>query len=256
MYEKRLKKQNLTQQQRKMGLTKTLITESNATPNVEQPVKLFKISCASIGKIMKPKGLGITGETYLREWYLSKKYHRKKDFFSKYVEKGLSVEYLGIQMLSKHEGVELSKNDEWFENDFMNGFPDVIHDKITDIKSSWSIFTFPFYDKELPNDDYEWQLQGYMDLTGKNVAQIAYCLIDTPQPLIDMELKKLYYQSGGRTEDWQPEQWAELAENYKFNDIPFSDRIRIFEVNRNDEKIERIKERVQICRDYIAANFK
>src|SRR6187399_2999927 len=89
-------------------------------------VKEFKIGCASICKIIQPKCLGKTGENYLKEWYLSKKYNRKKEWFSLYVEKGLRVEVFGIKMLSDKLGVELEKNDEWFENDFLTGIPDIV----------------------------------------------------------------------------------------------------------------------------------
>lgn len=218
-------------------------------------VKQFKIGCASISKIMGVKGLGKTGEGYLKEWYLTRKYNRKKDFFALAVEKGLRVEPIGIKMLGEKLNLELDKNDEWFENDFLTGIPDIVLTNTGyDTKCSWSIFTFPFFDKELINEDYQWQGQGYMALTGYKNWYFAYLLIDTPRPLIDQELKKLYYQSGGKSEDWNPETYEELAENYKFNDIPVNDRIRIFEVKRDEEKIKKIYERVQIAREYINLN--
>lgn len=215
-------------------------------------MKEFKIRASACGEIMGVKGLGKTGENYLKKWYLENKYKRKKEFWANQVEKGLRVEPIGIEMLSRKMGIELAKNDEWFDNEFLQGTPDlVLEDKIIDIKSSWDIFSFPWFDTELPNKDYYWQLQCYMALTGIKKAAIAYCLIDTPDPLIALELKKLYYQSGGVAEDWTPETNAELAENYRFNDIPEQDRIRIFEVERNDKDIELIYERVKISREYI-----
>lgn len=216
----------------------------------------FKIACHAIGEIMGQKGLGKTGETYVKEWYISKQFKRKKDFYSKYVEKGLQVEETGIEMFSVwlNEGVKLEKNIEWFKNDFMLGCPDVIYnEKVSDIKSSWSLFTFPYFDKELTNKDYWWQLQGYMALTGLKKASLVYCLIDTPTPIVQQELKKLYFQSGGRAEDWTPETYAELGENYKFSDIPDEDRIRVFEIERDDAAIKSIEERVKVCREYLAS---
>lgn len=215
-------------------------------------MKEFKARASACGEIMGIKGLGKTGENYLKKWYLENKYKRKKEFWANQVEKGLRVEPIGIEMLSRKMGIELSKNDEWFDNEFLQGTPDlVLEDKIIDIKSSWDIFSFPWFETELPNKDYYWQLQCYMALTGIKKAAIAYCLIDTPDPLIALELKKLYYQSGGVAEDWTPETNAELAENYRFNDIPEQDRIRIFEVERNNKDIELIYERVKISREYI-----
>ena len=212
----------------------------------------FKISAYACCEIMGVKGLGKTGEIYLKEWYLKKKYGRKKDFYVKYIEKGLAVEHKGIEMLSDIQGIELSKNEQWFDNDFMKGTPDVIHNGVVfDIKSSWNIFSFPFFDKELPNKDYYWQLQVYMALTGLKQASIVYCLIDTPKPIVQQELKKLYFQSGGTAELWTPDTYRDLEENYTFNDIPESDRIKEFSVTRNDADIALIEQRVNVCREYL-----
>jgi len=196
--------------------------------------------------------------TYLTEWYISKKFNRKKEWFNKFVEKGLAVEDEGIEMLSVHlnEGVELKKNGKYFETEYIHGFPDVLHeDWVFDTKNSWDIFSFPFYDKELPDDKYEWQMQGYMHICNKPKAAVVYSLIDTPKPLIDLELKKLYFQSWGKAEDWNPDTYENLRINYQFKDIPLEDRIKVYEVKKSQEKIDLIIERVKMCRDYIAKNF-
>jgi len=219
-----------------------------------EELPIFKASCYSIGDLMGIKGLGKTGQTCVKTWYLSKLYDRKPDFFSKYVEKGLATEQAGIELYSaiQNEGVLLQKNTQWFEDDWLRGTPDLITaDMVIDIKCSWNLFTFPYFDKELPNSDYYWQLQGYMALTGLKKAAIAYCLIDTPKPLIQQELKKLFYQSGGRPEDWTPETYADLEVNYRFDDIPERDRIRVFPVERNEADIARIRTRVEEARDYL-----
>ena len=219
---------------------------------IEITPEMFKIHPSHSGDIMGVKGLGLTGEKYIKKWYLQKKYKRKPDWYSKFVEKGLLVEPIGIKMLSDHIGEELTKNERWYRDDFMIGQPDIIHNEIVfDIKSSWDLFTFPYFDKEIVNKDYYYQMQCYLSLTGLQKAILVYCLIDTPQPLIQQELKKLYFQSGGNAADWSPEVNTELAENYKFNDIPFADKIKLFEVERDEVVIQKIKDRVVECRNYL-----
>lgn len=189
---------------------------------------------------------------YCEGWFISQKYNRRKEWFNKYIEKGLLVEDLGIEMLSNVQGIELKKNTDFFSNDYIQGQPDVIHNGIVfDIKSSWDIFNFPLFETELPNIDYWWQLQCYMAITGLKQASIVYCLIDTPQPLIDQELKKLYYQSGGTASDWTPETYQELGKNYRFADIPEEIRLKDFPVEFDPTAADKIKERVMMCRDYI-----
>lgn len=191
-------------------------------------------------------------KTYCETWYIQQKYGRKKEWFNNRVEKGLMVEHLGIEMLSNMQGIELEKNEEFFSNDYIQGQPDVIHNGIVfDIKSSWDLFSFPFFEKELPNADYFWQLQSYMIITGLSEASIVYCLINTPKPLIDQELKKLYYQSGGTATDWTPDTYKELEKNYQFNDIVEGERIKDFPVEKDETAADRIKERVLMCREYI-----
>ncbi len=216
----------------------------------------YKTHCSKIGDIMGVKGLGVTGETHIQQWYLNKKYGRKKDWYNKFVDKGLAVEGKGIEMLAEVTGNDLKKNEQFFYNDFFVGTPDVIFDGVIyDIKSAWNIFTFPFYKKEIPNKDYAYQLQGYMDLTGIKKAVLVYVLINTPQPIIQNELKKLYYESGGRAEDWTPEVNIELSENYKFNDIPLLDRIKTYEVAYDEIVVAKMKDRVEECRRYIKENI-
>lgn len=215
---------------------------------------VFKPGCHAIHELMGEKGLGKTGESSVKTWYLQKLYKRKQKFFSKYVEKGLATEKAGIELYSQwlNEGVLLDKNENWFQNDFILGCPDLIHDNIvTDIKCSWDLFTFPYFDEKLPKQEYYWQVQGYMALTNLRQARVAYCLIDTPKPIIQQELKGLYYKSGGRPEDWTPETYAELEVNYRFDDIPFENRIRVFDIARNEADIALIYSRVEKARAYL-----
>lgn len=192
-------------------------------------------------------------KSFCQQWIIEQKFNRRRDWSNKFVEKGLRVEHIAIEMLSVwlNEGIELVKNEEYFQNDFIKGTPDVLHDGIVyDTKCPWDIFKFPFFEDE-PDKDYWWQLQGYMAITSYKKARLAYCLIDTPAPLIQQELRKLYFQTGGVAEDWSPEKYSELADNFKFNDIDDYTRIRIYEIERDDSAIESIYERVKLCRKYI-----
>ncbi len=46
--------------------------------------------------------------------------------------------------------------------------------------------TFPWFETEIPNKDYYFQLQGYLWLTNKTEAVLAYCLIDTPLEIVEV----------------------------------------------------------------------
>ncbi len=226
-------------------------------------MKNFKIRCSAIGQIMadprtkkdKEAGnLSATAKTYLRNWYIEDQFSRKKEFTNKFLEKGIAVEDEAIALYSKISGKEfLKKNEKELANDYCTGTPDVITDIVVDVKSSWDIFTFPLFDEELKNKDYWWQLQGYMWLTDKKEAELAYCLVDTPEALI---IKQINTEKWNAVGTLSPEEETALEEavyqNMTFDDIPEKLRVKTFAVHRDDEAIEQIKQRVEKSREFLA----
>jgi hypothetical protein len=226
--------------QRSLGVGKPL------TPNMEQELSklMFKKTNPEL-----PKG----AKTYCEVWLKKHLFKRNPEFKALVIDKGLMCEMDGINLISETFGYsDFQKNDEYFENEFMHGTPDIIHNGIVhDTKLSWDLFSFPMFESELPNNDYWWQLQGYMILTGLEKASLDYVLIDTPMPLILLDLKKLYYQSGGTAEDWTQENYEALYPNYQFNDIPVEKRIKSFTFDLDKTVESKINERVILCRNYI-----
>ena len=228
------------------------------------------IRCSSIGKIMtEPKtkadkeagNLSKTAQSHLIEVYAKEKYGRERDFSNKYTEKGIAVEEDSITLLARVLKRMLKKNEERLYNDFISGLPDVYDgetiltaDVITDVKSSWSIHTFlKNLTEEDINSDYYWQLQGYMDLTGAKSAIIAYCLVNTPPHLIETEkyylLKNLNVISEESPE--YKEAVAKLEKEMIFDDISLSERILLQKVNRNQEDIDLMHNKVIKCREFL-----
>ena len=88
-------------------------------------MKEFKIRCSAIGKIMtnprsKTETLSKTTKTYLEEWSKEQIYNRKKEVFSKYIDKGNAVEVESLNFIAKELDISnLVKNEESFENGFL-----------------------------------------------------------------------------------------------------------------------------------------
>ena len=191
-------------------------------------------------------------KSYCKTWLKKKLFNRKEDWKSIVIEKGLQCEPMGIKLVSDITGIPMEKNEDWFSNDYIQGTPDVLTvDCVRDIKASWDLFTFPMFDDELPKKEYWWQLQGYMILLGLDKACLDYVLIDTPMPLVLLDLKKLYYQSGGLAEDWTPEKYEFLYPNYRFDDVPREKRVKTFSFQKEAWAEEQINARVSLCRKYI-----
>jgi hypothetical protein len=218
-------------------------------------MKDLKIRCSAIGKIMtspRSKGevLSATTKTYIKELVLEHKYGIKKEINSRYLDKGNQVEDMAIELAE--QALDLGfvfKNELYFENDHLTGTPDIITDTlIVDVKSSWNGTTFPMFEDELPNKDYYWQLQGYMELTGKHNAIVAYCLVDTPEDIVLDEIRRVAWAKKELEPSEETEQ--DVRSQHEFNHIPKDKRVKAFLVEKDEHAIWQIKERVEQCREY------
>lgn len=214
--------------------------------------------CSSLGKIMTDGG-GITREKYLRQLHREIKYARRKEFSSKYTEKGLQVEEDSITLFSRLKKTYFKKNSERLTNSYLSGEPDLFTgtdirnaQTIIDTKSSWDLFTFP-YPNDKPDKAYYWQMMGYMALTGAQSATLAFCLINTPESLINDEKRKLLYKMNAGTE-MNPDYikaCEELERSMVFDDIPMNDRLIETTIERCDKDISSLYTRVDQCREYL-----
>lgn len=151
---------------------------------------------------------------------------------SKQMQKGIECEQQSIELLNNVE-FRLSKpyvkNTERRSNDWITGECDIYDADtklIRDIKTSWSLATFPLFATNA--DDYEWQMRGYMMLWDCDEASVDYCLIDTPEHLIGYEQRDLHIVS-----HIEPEK-----------------RVKSFVYERDLEKEERIKQRCKQLQGY------
>ena len=175
------------------------------------------------------------------------------------MRKGIEVEDDAIELLAQSLGKPLSKNTERFTNEFITGHPDVLDLteaglKVWDVKSSYDLFTFLGNIPDKLNSQYYWQLQSYMWLTGATESCIAYCLINTPFGIIEQEKKSLLYRMTDAVTNESPGyvlEEAKLELNMIFDDIDQKEKLLLFPVQRNDEDIELIKEKVLKARVFL-----
>ena len=215
----------------------------------------MKIRCSAIGKIMtnpKTKGetLSQTTKTYLQELAVQEVYGIRKEFSSRYTDKGNEVEELSIALCNDVLNLGfIYKNEEHFENDWIAGTPDVNTDEILlDVKSSWDATTCPFFDTELKNKEYFYQLQDYLYLTNKTEALLCYCLIDTPLQIVEDEIRREHWKASLIEESLDLR--AFVQSKHTFGHIPKEKRVKTFKIAKDDVIIENIKTRIEECREY------
>ena len=218
---------------------------------------MLKIRSSCVSKIMpgKRKNWLKGTEDYLRELWVQEKYDRRREISSKYMSKGTIVEDDSITLLSVLEGKFYEKNEDHFENEWITGTPDITDPELRDIKSSWDIFTFHKTLSEGITDDNYWQAQSYMDLTGQDVCYINYCLVNTPKQLVEYEKNKILYDPQTDDSEVYWEKCKEVERMMRYDDIPKEERLETFPVERNEDDINLIHERVELCRKWVKENL-
>ena len=215
----------------------------------------MKIRCSAIGKIMtspKSKGevLSQTTKTYLQELAIEETFNIRKEFSSRYTDKGNEVEDLSIALCNDILDIGfIYKNEEHFSNDWITGTPDVNTNEILlDVKSSYDATTFPFFDTKLVNKSYFYQMQGYMFLTGKEESLLCYCLIDTPLQIVEDEIRREHWKASLIEESLDLRAFVQAK--HTFGHIPKEKRLKVFKIARDEQVIEEIKTRIEQCREY------
>ena len=194
---------------------------------------IFKARASATGKLMvnpraKSETLSETTKSFVQDWVKEHIYGVKNEIKSKYLNKGLMLEDTAIDKAIEWLDLPFTiKNEKFFEDDFFTGTPDLIVEGVVyDIKCSWSCFSFPLFENEIPTKDYFYQLQTYMHLTGCKKAVLTYVLLNTPEELT-----------------YEPQ--------HNYDAVYQKFKIKTFEIDYDAEVIEELKNRIINVRDYI-----
>lgn len=198
----------------------------------------FMFRCSSIGKLMtepktKSEGpLSVGAKTYIRELAAQEIFGVEFEFSSKETQKGIEVEDQSIALLNRVRGLRLAKNTERRNNGHITGECDLYDGKRGrghDLKSSWSLKTFPAFVVDCADRLYEWQMRGYMNLWDAGEWEVNYAMVDTPERLIGYEPMAMHIVSH----------------------IPEHMRLTTWTIKRDKEAEARMVEKVRYARDYL-----
>lgn len=244
-------------------------SEANADTihELQQKSKLKPLTAIQQGKLddlIKKRDAGPqlseSCKKYLVKAYAIEKYNRIPDITTKQMVKGTTAEDAAIELFGFVEDRPHNKNKQRLSNDFISGTPDlfdgetvVTSEEVIDVKCSWDIFTFLNNIANPVNRMYYYQLQGYMALTGAKRGTLAYCLVNTPDEMIADEKRRLFYKMQCVTEE-DPRYIARASgidRNMIFDDIPPQERVLKYSVERDDEIIGKIYDKVAKCREFL-----
>ena len=151
----------------------------------------MKFRASQLGKIMtssrtKGEALGQTAKSYIIEQAKQDFYGYRTQLMNKYVLKGIEQEQDSIDLLNAVRFESYKKYEHRAENEWLTGSCDIItEDLIIDIKSSWSLETFPSTSYELKDlSEYEWQGRAYMWLYDRPRFELCYVMVSTHPELL------------------------------------------------------------------------
>lgn len=183
------------------------------------------------------------------------------------MQKGTLVEPDSLRLLSLVDGVTYNPNRdengkrERVNNEFLSGEVDayvgesiMTATRIPDIKSIWDYPTFLCKIHEDLTKGNDLQVKGYLDITGAREGEIANCLINTPEHIINGLKWKLLNKTDGATEE-NPEfkeKWSILERSMYFDSIPVHQRVFRKSVEPMTKEQQTILyDRVKVCREWL-----
>ncbi len=219
--------------------------------------QFYIFRCHRLGDIMgKPKGDNLvtdTAKSYLYEVYDQEMYGIKEVLTTKEIRKGLECEQDSIDLTNAVHGTFFCKNTERRKNKWIQGEADIVAPNIiVDIKTAWNMKTFK--KSILTVNDY-WQMMGYLWLWEKAKGFVARVLVDTPYEMIADAKRQLSWQLD-MIDDTHPDYIVmekQLERNMTFSHIAPHKRVKAFQVDYFEDKIEFMKERIEAARLFLQA---
>jgi len=221
------------------------------------------VRASQVGRLMtKGRGKeewGATAIQVIKDAVLFNEYGIDKFVTSKHIEKGIINEAESLEMVRRVTGweIDLQKPKQRLVNNWVIGAPDLLDNGyLIDVKNSWDGTTFPWFDKEVPNNDYYFQLQTYMWLSGYKTSYLIYTLTSAPEHMVFKEGERLAYNLHPlpKYNDKSFDEMLEIGEKLArqqlvFDQLDESRRIKTFRIDRNEDVIEQIRLRVEGARE-------
>ena len=193
---------------------------------------MFRAS--SIGKLMASPDkaiLPVGAVTELDKMISQKLLNWHDDFDFNTLEKGRVCEDASIDLYNELHDEFYIKNVERVTVGELTGECDIIDRSkslVIDIKTAYSKKTYPLNLKL--SSLYEWQLRAYMYLYDVDNAELAYCLVDTPDELIN----------GRDMQEW-----------HTMHDVPLHLRVRTLRIERDATKEQYMLNRIALAHKYV-----
>jgi hypothetical protein len=233
-------------------LSKTELTENDVKKlaYLKEKLKLY----------LNPPILSSGAKNFLVEFYSRERYNIKKAASGGIPKsaqiKGSLLEKEGVELISKVNGIQYTKETEPVSDDYFIGVCDIkceLKNMLIDVKTSWNAANFMKSKKnKLPTELWA-QMQGYLHLYNIPKGQVCYVLVNTPPHLIEQEWANIFkkYAYGEITREQYDDGCYKLEGFYDYNKIPEKKRIVRFDVDYCPAYITKAKTKVDMARVWL-----
>jgi hypothetical protein len=211
---------------------------------------------------LNPTELCVGAHAYLIDIYGREKYGIRRATSNgtskSSVSKGFALEKEGLELLSKLDNIEYTKELQSKSDDYFIGLCDILcptGNNLIDIKTSWNAANFMKVKKDgfkLPIDMWS-QMQGYLHLYKLPKGQVCFVLVNTPQHLVDQEKANLFrrYSFGEITKEKYDMDNFKLEGFFDYTKIPEKRRVVRFDVEYSKQFIDKAKNKVDLARIWL-----
>lgn len=129
--------------------------------------------------------LSAGAKTYLKGFASEFLFSYSAVFTSRETDKGLACEQSSINLYNAVTFTRHAKNKERRNTDLLSGECDIFvpAKRTIDIKTCWSLKSFPLLSEDCHDSTYEWQGRAYMHLWDVPEHEVAFCMVSTPDEI-------------------------------------------------------------------------
>lgn len=176
-------------------------------------------------------------------------------------KKGNMTEVAGILLLAQVDQLEYRIHKERIYNDFLSGEIDayvgehvMMAEIIADNKSSWDYPTYLVKLHKPIEREHDFQVKGYMNISGARIGFVSHTLIDCPDEIIEEARWALTRKLNAATPE-SPEVleiWPKWVRSMKFGHIPAHKRVHKINVEPFTQfEQQKLYDKVKVCREWL-----
>lgn len=213
-------------------------------------------------KLMEVPELGKTSKSCILEYFIERQTNRKKlKLYTKEIKKGILTENEAIALYRQVNQTFCQKNTERKIKGLLSGECDLkdlpyAPNRVTDIKVAWDLKGLKGKTKEETATQYYWQLVSYGILFNKNQGEIAWCLTDLPEQMLQDEIQKICYaerlspETSAADHDRMMEIEEELTRYYTYPDLTPQQKVVSFIYDLPNKDKDALLEQLERCKQY------